>query len=33
MILAADNIHGLNPIVANAMSKLDPVPIQALARR
>jgi len=33
MILAADNIHGLNPIVADAMSKLDPVPIHALARR
>ncbi|MCA1961720.1 MAG: dihydropteroate synthase [Desulfomonile sp.] len=33
MILAADNIHGLNSVVADAMRRLDPLPIQALARR
>lgn len=33
MILAADNIHGLNPIVADAMRALDPEPVRALARR
>lgn len=33
MILAADNIHGLNPVVADAMRRLDPRPIQALARQ
>ncbi len=31
MILAADNIHALNPIVSEAMQKLDPAPIRELA--
>ncbi len=33
MIIAADNINPMNPIVADAMERLDPVPIQDLARR
>lgn len=33
MILAADNIHGLNPVVADAMRRLDPAPIRDLATR
>ncbi len=28
--LVADNIHGLNPIVADAMERLDPAPIRSL---
>lgn len=32
MLLAADNIQGLNPAVADAMRDLDPVPITELAR-
>ncbi len=31
MLLAADNIQGLNPAVAEAMEKLDPEPIKRLA--
>lgn len=30
MIFGADNLHGLNPVVSSAMSKLDPKPIVAL---
>ncbi|MBI4961904.1 MAG: dihydropteroate synthase [Desulfomonile tiedjei] len=33
MLLAADNLHGLNPVVADAMNRLDPKPIQELVRR
>ncbi len=32
MFLIADNIHGLNPVVADAMARLDPKPLQKLAR-
>ena len=33
LLLAADNLHGLNPVVRDAMKRLDPRPIQDLARR
>lgn len=33
MVLAADNLHALNPVVAEAMRTLDPAPIQAIAKR
>lgn len=33
MLIAADNLHGLNPIIAKAMDNLDPAPIEALARQ
>jgi 5-methyltetrahydrofolate corrinoid/iron sulfur protein methyltransferase len=33
MILAADNLTGANPIVAEALRDLDPRPLQDLARR
>jgi 5-methyltetrahydrofolate corrinoid/iron sulfur protein methyltransferase len=33
LLLAADNIQGLNPAVAEAMEKLDPEPIKRLALR
>lgn len=33
MILAADNLHPLNPVVAQALQRLDAGPIQDLARR
>ena len=33
MIIAADNINGLNPIVARAMDELDPKPIADLAEK
>ncbi|MFH0825617.1 MAG: dihydropteroate synthase [Pseudomonadota bacterium] len=33
MLLAADNISGVNPAVGQAMEKLDPGPIQDLAKR
>lgn len=33
MILVADNINGLNPVVSEAMEKLDPKPVQELALR
>jgi len=33
LLLAADNLHGLNPLVRDAMQRLDPAPIQDLARR
>jgi 5-methyltetrahydrofolate corrinoid/iron sulfur protein methyltransferase len=33
MLLIADNIHGLNPVVSDAMQRLDPKPIQQLARQ
>ena len=33
MLLAADNIHALNKEVAEAMERLDPVPIRRRARR
>lgn len=33
MILAADNLHALNPTVAQALKKLDAEPIQTLALR
>ncbi len=33
MIVAADNLHALNPLVAAALKDLDPGPLQELARR
>lgn len=33
MILIADNLNAMNPVVAEALGRLDPGPIQALARR
>jgi len=33
MRLAADNLHALNPVVADALRNLDPGPLQELARR
>jgi cobalamin-dependent methionine synthase I len=33
MILAADNLTGADPVVAQALKDLDPIPLQALARR
>lgn len=33
MILIADNLHALNPIVAEAMKRLDPKPLQDIALR
>lgn len=33
VFLAADNIHALNPIVADALRRLDPEPIRELARQ
>jgi cobalamin-dependent methionine synthase I len=33
MIIIADNLHALNPIVAEAMQKLDPKPVRELALR
>ena len=33
MIVAADNLHALNPVVAAALKDLAPGPLQELARR
>jgi 5-methyltetrahydrofolate corrinoid/iron sulfur protein methyltransferase len=33
LIVAADNLHVLNPVVAKALQSLDPHPLQELARR
>jgi 5-methyltetrahydrofolate corrinoid/iron sulfur protein methyltransferase len=33
VLIVADNIHGLNPVIAEAMERLDPRPIRELARR
>jgi cobalamin-dependent methionine synthase I len=33
LIIAADNLHVLNPVVAQALDTLDPQPLQELARR
>ena len=33
LIIAADNLHVLNPVVAQALNGLDPQPLQELARR
>jgi 5-methyltetrahydrofolate corrinoid/iron sulfur protein methyltransferase len=33
LIIAADNLHVLNPVVAQALDGLDPEPLQELARR
>ena len=33
MILAADNLHALHPVVADALRRLDPAPLQQLAQR
>jgi 5-methyltetrahydrofolate corrinoid/iron sulfur protein methyltransferase len=33
LIIAADNLHALNPVVAKALLTLDPHPLQELARR
>ncbi len=33
LIVAADNLHALNPVVAAALKDLDPGPLQELARR
>jgi 5-methyltetrahydrofolate corrinoid/iron sulfur protein methyltransferase len=32
LLTAADNIHGLNPVVAEAMRTLNPAPVRELAR-
>jgi len=32
VLLAADNLHGLNPLVADAMKRLDPKPIKDMVR-
>jgi 5-methyltetrahydrofolate corrinoid/iron sulfur protein methyltransferase len=33
LLLAADNLHALNPVFADALERLDPKPIQLLAER
>ncbi len=33
MLIAADNLHGLNPVIAKAMDDLDPAPVKDLARQ
>jgi 5-methyltetrahydrofolate corrinoid/iron sulfur protein methyltransferase len=33
LMVAADNLHALNPVVARALNDLDPRPLQELARR
>jgi len=33
MILAADNINPMNPVIASAIEKLDPGPVREIARR
>jgi 5-methyltetrahydrofolate corrinoid/iron sulfur protein methyltransferase len=33
MIVAADNLHALNPVVADALKRLDPQPLQEIVRR
>ncbi len=33
MFLVADNLHGLNPVVSDAMERLDPKPIRELVKR
>ena len=33
LIIAADNLNILNPVVAQALDALDPQPLQELARR
>jgi 5-methyltetrahydrofolate corrinoid/iron sulfur protein methyltransferase len=33
LILAADNLHALNPVVSDALRRLDARPVQELARR
>jgi 5-methyltetrahydrofolate corrinoid/iron sulfur protein methyltransferase len=33
LIVAADNLHALNPVVAEALKNLDAAPLQELARR
>jgi 5-methyltetrahydrofolate corrinoid/iron sulfur protein methyltransferase len=33
LLLAADNLHALNPVFADALERLDPKPIQSLAAR
>jgi len=33
VIVAADNLTSSNPVVAEALTKLDPRPLQELARR
>lgn len=33
MLLAADNLHGLNPVIAEAMQKLNPQPIRDMVSR
>jgi 5-methyltetrahydrofolate corrinoid/iron sulfur protein methyltransferase len=33
LIVVADNLHALNPVVAKALQGLDPYPLQELARR
>ena len=33
MIIAADNLTGADPVVAQALRHLDPAPLQDLARR
>jgi len=32
MLLAADNIHAMNPVVSNALRELDPAPIRDIVR-
>ncbi len=33
MLLAADNLHALNPLVSEALRTLDPAPIQEIAKK
>jgi 5-methyltetrahydrofolate corrinoid/iron sulfur protein methyltransferase len=33
LIIAADNLEPLNPVIAQALASLDPLPLQELARR
>ncbi len=33
MLVAADNLHAVNPSVAQSLKELDPQPLQAIARR
>ncbi|HMK35259.1 MAG TPA: dihydropteroate synthase [Desulfomonilaceae bacterium] len=33
MLLAADNLHALNPVFADALERLDPNPVQTIAKQ
>ncbi|MBM3301208.1 MAG: dihydropteroate synthase, partial [Deltaproteobacteria bacterium] len=32
MLVAADNLHAMNPVVADALARLDKAPVQEIAR-